>query len=275
MPEGPEIKRIVDSLDAVLTGNYIDEIKFSFPHLKRYETLLSSRKVTSVATRGKAILTAFDNGWNLFTHNQLYGRWLITTPEEIPITNRKLRVSLKAGNHIALLYSASTIEVLHDTDLQNNCFLSSLGPEVLSGEISAGTIVKRLQSKKFRNRRISNLLIDQKFVAGIGTYLCAEILFFARLHPGTKPSKCNNHQLWSLASQILKLTRRSYVTGGITNPPYLVKRLQKKGKTLREEHRFSVYRRASERCYVCSSRIYRSNVGGRPMFHCPCCQAQG
>ena len=62
MPEGPEIRRAADKVAAVLVGREIESISFGLPRLQRFERHLRGRTVTAVDTRGKAMLTRFDNG---------------------------------------------------------------------------------------------------------------------------------------------------------------------------------------------------------------------
>jgi formamidopyrimidine-DNA glycosylase len=45
---------------------------------------MEGKTICQATARGKAILTRFSNGLTLNTHNQLYGRWLITTDGEYP-----------------------------------------------------------------------------------------------------------------------------------------------------------------------------------------------
>ena len=75
MPEGPEIRRAADKVARVLVGNTVEHVAFGLPRLRRFEKRLSGSAVTAVDTRGKAMLTRFDNGLTIYSHNQLYGRW--------------------------------------------------------------------------------------------------------------------------------------------------------------------------------------------------------
>ena len=87
--------------------------------------------VKAIDTRGKAMLTHFDNELTLYSHNQLYGRWFTAKRGEFPDTRRSLRVALHTRSHSALLYSASDISVLTPAQVQSHPFLSRLGPDVL------------------------------------------------------------------------------------------------------------------------------------------------
>ena len=70
MPEGPEIRRAADRIAAVLEGETAERVRFGLPQLKRHEKRLTGRIVKSVTTRGKAILTRFDNDLTIYSHNQ-------------------------------------------------------------------------------------------------------------------------------------------------------------------------------------------------------------
>lgn len=272
MPEGPEIRLAADRVAAALVGRTTTRVSFDFNRLKQYESLFTGFRVIDVGTRGKAMLTCFENDWVIYSHNQLYGRWYICPPGELPDTQRLLRVAIHNTDYSALLYSASDIEVMRQEDLEKHPFLARLGPDVLSEQPDPHEIVSRLQLKVFRNRQLAGLLLDQRFLAGLGNYLRAEILTSARLHPLTKPSDCSERQLLKLARIIINLTRRSYRTGGVINPPGLVKKLKAEGKTGKEDHRFSTYNREGQTCYFCGHEIESSNAGGRKMYFCPICQ---
>ena len=114
MPEGPEIRLAADRVASILLGEKITAADFGLPALKRFEKRLTGARVVAVDTRGKAMLTRFDNGLTLYSHNQLYGRWYTMRQKRMPKTNRSLRVALHTETGSALLYSASDIEVLTD-----------------------------------------------------------------------------------------------------------------------------------------------------------------
>jgi endonuclease-8 len=76
-----------------------------------------------------------------------------------------------------------------------------------------------------------------------------------------------------LAKYIKKLPRRSYSSGGVVNPPALVKVLKSKGKMRKSQYRFSVYKRDGMACYQCGQVIESLVTGGRKMYFCPGCQS--
>ena len=247
MPEGPEIRRAADRIAAVLVGNTVVEVELALPAIKRHETSLTGARVTSVDTHGKAMLTRFDNGLTLYSHNQLYGRWYTTTRPRLPKTSRQLRVALHTRTRSALLYSASDIDVLTPKEVACHPFLSRLGPDVLDRSLDADAIVDRLREKRFRRRSVAALYLDQSFLAGLGNYLRSEILWAARVQPKARPDMLSVSAIAALARQTIVLSRRSYRTRGLTVAPALAKRLEDEGLSF-GRRRFYVFGREGEAC---------------------------
>ena len=272
MPEGPEIRLAADEVEAALVGRAVERIWFAFAHLRRFERRLQEGRVIAVETRGKAMLTHFDSGWTIYSHNQLYGRWYVVARDQLSATGRQLRLALHNDQYSVCLYSASDIDVIRSDKLGEHPFLSRLGPDILNQNPSTADLVERMQSSVFARRQLGALLLDQRFVAGLGNYLRAEILTLAKLHPNQRAVDCTSAQLRRLANQIIKITRRSYRTRGIVNPPALVARLKSQGMTRREEHRFNTYGRAGDACHYCNAEIQFNLTGGRKMYFCPGCQ---
>lgn len=271
MPEGPEIRLAADRVASILLGEKITAAGFGLPGLKRFEKRLTGAKVVAVDTRGKAMLTTFDNGLTLYSHNQLYGRWYTMLQKRMPDTNRSLRVALHTENGSALLYSASDIEVLTEKELSRHPFLLRIGPDILDKELTTQDIVARLKSLRFRNRALAGLYLDQAFLAGNGNYLRSEILWAASVSPAAKPAALDAGVLLSLAKQTLKISRRSYRTRGVTVPPAQAKAAKSEGLKF-AEYRFFVFGRQGLPCYRCDSLIERATMGSRNIFYCPTCQ---
>lgn len=121
MPEGPEIRRAADSLEAAIKGKPLTDVWFAFPQLKPFESQLLGQTVTHIETRGKALLTHFSHNLTLYSHNQLYGVWRVVNADEQPQTTRVLRVRLQTADKAILLYSASDIEMLTPEQLLVHC----------------------------------------------------------------------------------------------------------------------------------------------------------
>ena len=131
MPEGPEIRLAADRLHKVLAGQTIEDAEFTLPGTVRARKRILGKKVERVTCHGKAMLTQFDHGETLYSHNQLYGVWHTTRRGGVPDTRRSLRIALHTHDNSAMLYSATDIELWKTSDLHQHPFLSSLGPDVL------------------------------------------------------------------------------------------------------------------------------------------------
>ena len=83
MPEGPEIRRAADVLATAVVNKPLTDVWFAFPALKPYQSALRGTRITSIETRGKALLTHFSNGLTLYSHNQLYGVWRVVNAGEV------------------------------------------------------------------------------------------------------------------------------------------------------------------------------------------------
>ena len=271
MPEGPEIRRAADELAAALVGTRAERVRFGLPRLKRHERRLSGRVVTAVEARGKALLTRFEGGPVIYSHNQLYGIWSVCAPGRPPTWGRELRLAIHGERRWALLYSASEIEVLDAATVEQHPFLLRLGPDALDPGVSPEQITRRLAEPRFRRRRLDALLLDQGFVAGLGNYLRSEILHFARLHPGRTPEGLDPAERKRLARMCLELPRRSYRTAGVTSSPAVVARMKRAGEPWRS-YRFSAYGREGLPCHGCGEPIERLDSSGRGCFVCPSCQ---
>ena len=271
MPEGPEIKIAADRIAKAIAHRPITEIFFAFKHLKPYEDILAQQLVTRVDTKGKGMLIRFDNGLNIYSHNQLYGKWEIRKAYNYPKTKRQLRLAIHNQKKSALLYSASEIEVLDEDAIAVHPFLSRLGLDVLDSNTTIEKVQTRLSNKSFYRRRFTSLFLDQRFLAGLGNYLRSEILFVARVHPTLRPVDCRPEQIFALAEAAIELPWQSYQTKGITNDLKLVQRIKKQGYT-RQNYRHWVFGRAERPCYICNTPIIKEISGGRRYYFCSNCQ---
>lgn len=273
MPEGPEIRRAADVIAAVLVGQTINTVRFGQPRVRRHARILKGHSVVDVETRGKALLTHFDHGYSIYSHNQLYGVWKVIEGHTLPATNRSLRLLLQTPTHSAILYSASDISVWPTEELSQHPFLQKIGPDIMDRSLQWRAIAKRLMLARFCNKELATLYLDQQFLAGNGNYLRSEVLHDARLPAAARPAQLSRAALGRLARSTLSLSRRSYETGGITLAPGLSKSLQRQGLT-REWRRFYVFGREDSPCYRCGGGIQRTEIGSRRFYYCPTCQAQ-
>ncbi len=273
MPEGPEIRRAADQVERAIAGRTATKVELRLPEIAGYGPRLSGRRVTEVETRGKAMLTHFEGGLTVFSHNQLYGRWYVQRAGTFPRTGRVLRFAVHNDAYSALLYSASQIEVLPAASLAAHPFLSKLGPDLLARDLDEPRLRAHMKSAKFAGRPLHALLLDQAFVAGVGNYLRSEILFEAKLHPLRRAGSLTATEWRRLTKAVLTLGERAYRTGGITNDERRARRLKEQGLR-RSQYRHHVFTRGNQACWTCGGAIRRENLGQRKLFFCPGCQPE-
>ncbi|NJL46327.1 MAG: endonuclease VIII [Leptolyngbyaceae cyanobacterium SM2_5_2] len=271
MPEGPEIRRAADKIHRAIAGNRAEDVFFAFEHLKPYEDQLIGSTVTAVTPYGKALVTGFDNGLGVYSHNQLYGKWVICKPNAAPVTTRQLRFAVYTAERWALLYSASDIEILTAEAVRHHPYIAKLGPDTLDTAVQPATVQARSLEAKFCRRQFATLLLDQGFLGGIGNYLRSEILYVAGIHPRQRPVDCSPARLTTFAEVALALPRQSYRHNGITNDLTLAAQLKAAGHR-RYEYRHWVFGRQGQPCYRCGTGIEKVVIGGRRCYVCSVCQ---
>lgn len=277
MPEGPEIRRMVDDIDKAVGGRTAEQVFFAFERFKEFEQLLAGRTVTSVEARGKAVLVFFsatdtDGPWCVYSHNQLYGKWRMGSADREPSTNRQLRFAVFGGKKAARLYSASDIQLVRPENLGQVEYLGRLGPDPLNQPVGVQDLLAVFNDKRFAGRALGGLLLDQGFVAGIGNYLRSEILFEARLAPSTRPKDLSAIDQERLAEAILEMLQRGYRLKGVTNDPERAERLKQAGWTF-GQRRHMVFNRDGQACHECDGPIEKVRVASRRLYFCRLCQA--
>lgn len=270
MPEGPEIRRAADGVERAVKGRRLSEVYFAFERLKNYEDELRTLGVSRVETYGKAMVTWFGDALAVYSHNQLYGRWMTRRSDKTPKSSRQLRFAMRSEKGSAFLYSASEIEVVEAANLASHPFLAKLGPDPLHAGV--GLRQMRRQMKTFGGRSLGGLLLDQSFVAGLGNYLRSEILFLSGLLPNRRPKDLSAAEQERLGKNIIAVTRRAYETGGITTTTSVAKAAKAAGEK-RRTYRHYAFARDGFRCRTCEDVIERDVSAGRRVYVCPTCQS--
>jgi endonuclease-8 len=272
MPEGPEIRREADAIHAALAGRPLTRVEYRVPGLAAKARTLRGQTVLRAYARGKAMLIEFSNGLTHYSHNQLYGRWRVMQAGKDPDRGRRiLRVVLGNEDRLAVLYSATQIELVPTDEVERHRFISRLGPDVLDETTTVARVIAAISDPRRVRSSLGALLLDQSFIAGIGNYLRSDILFAAGLTHERRAGSLTAPERRRFARAIIDVSRRSYVTEGITNTPAHVRRLTAAG-VKRGALRFRAYGRAGRPCWDCGTRIRRVEANGRALFFCSRCQ---
>ena len=273
MPELPEVETVVRVLAPQLKGKRITGVevlrKTSIAGSPSPLAQLLGRRVLEVFRRGKFIRLELDGGYGAAIHLRMTG-WLsvIQASAVKALDGRHIRLRLELDNGAAYL-------VFRDVRafgrvwcgplplLEQKKALASLGPEPLA--IAAATFARRLRARK---GRLKSLLLDQKFLAGIGNIYADETLFDARLHPLARADKVKPAAAVRLCASIQKILKRAIRAGGTTIDSFE----DPNRNAGRFQRRLRVYGRAGEACVNCGAPIRRITVGQRGTWFCPRCQ---
>lgn len=268
MPEGPETKRMADTIKSALVDKEIVSAKFLHPSLE--ELSLEKISINDITSKGKAVLIRLKNNKTIVTHNQLYGRWTSNLINTKINHNRSLRVEFITRSKAVRLWSATDISLYNTEDENNHPYIKNLGPDVLEAETTYQVIYDRLTSKKFRNRQFSGTLLNQNFIAGLGNYLRSEILFFSKIMYNQNASQLTDDQNELLSKNIKDVSMRTYRQKGKTIffDDLMLKKLDKQAKS----RRFMVFARESLPCYNCDDLIIKVFTASRRLYYCPNCQ---
>ncbi|HEV2884754.1 MAG TPA: DNA-formamidopyrimidine glycosylase family protein [Pyrinomonadaceae bacterium] len=197
MPEGPEVRKYADALDAVLSGRAIKSLtvrtREARAWLKENETRLRGRDVLRVRSHGKHLLGYIDGGFYFHSHLMMWGRWQALKGRSPAEVDRRERARIVVSRGAAILFSAPIFNAGEGDPYKQIENLASLGPDVLPYPRGKGGR-RAFNKAEFRRRlllpahlgiTIGATLLNQQIVAGLGNYLRAEVLFSCRLNPWT------------------------------------------------------------------------------------------
>ena len=268
MPEGPEIFLAARAVHAAVAAQPIS-LDLRYPPLAAKARSLRGVPITRVHARSKAMLTEFANGVVLYSHNQLYGQWVVHAAGQ-PLLAKQIRLIITTPHHHTVLYSATDFAWLKAGHEEAHPYIAKLGPEVLSTQVAAQHIAQRLAT--FPRRVIADALLDQQILAGLGNYLRADILLLARVNPLRKISTLSPAELLRIGKASKTLTHRSVQRNGVVRPWAQYQAARKAGADY-EAARFYAFDRQGAPCWACATPIARVVQGGRGLFYCPQCQA--
>ncbi len=221
MPEGPECKRIGESLakevsNKTLVGIDILGGRYTKKEPSGLSDLISELPigVVGVGVHGKFIYWILLKEYSLWNTLGMSGFW---SGEEQKHSRLKFR--FLDGSHVYFndTRNFGTIKLVKGkSELLKK--LQSLGPDMLSEDVEDTTFIAALRKKNKHN--ICKVLMDQSVVAGVGNYVKAEALWLARINPSHCVKDLSDQKLIQLNFAIKTVLRESYKSGGATIKSY-------------------------------------------------------
>jgi len=257
VPEGDVVWYTARQLHEALAGRVLTRSDFRVP---RYATVsLAGQQVTEAVARGKHLLIRTSGGLSIHTHLKMDGFWRVR-PAGTPLgESYKVRLLLVNEDQQAAGYLLGVTEVLPTPE--EHRATGHLGPDLLGPDWDAAEAVRRLSQRE--ERPIGEALLDQRNLAGIGTWFLAEMLFLRGIDP-SRPvgSIADLDALVNLGQRLLNANKARI---GHTST----------GDTRRGQESW-VYGRAGRACRRCRTPIRRGEQGPagqeRLRFWCPNCQ---
>jgi formamidopyrimidine-DNA glycosylase len=145
--------------------------------------------------------------------------------------------------------------------------LAHLGPDPLSDGWSAAVLGRALAGRK---GRLKLLLMDQRFVAGIGNIYSDEALFEAGLRFDRPAGTLASDEVARLHRAVRSTLREAVALRGssLRDAQYV----DLFGAPGEYQSRHRVYGREGEPCPRCGGPVRRISLGGRSTFLCEACQ---
>jgi formamidopyrimidine-DNA glycosylase len=278
MPELPEVETIRRDLEKEVVGRRIKQVAVSNDRaIRRHEAAdsftshLESRKITAVHRRGKYLLLWLEGGDVLVVHLGMSGQLLRARSTKEPMEKHThVVVTFTQGGQLRYVDPRTFGEmfVTAGGELEHQVpDLAHLGFDPLDDVMSWNRFGELLQA---RHSKLKPLLMDQKFVAGLGNLYADEILWNAGLR-------------WDRGSDSLSSQEVRRLYRAMTET--LQDAIKHRGSSLADEQyrdlfgevgdyqgHHNVYDREGEPCRRCRSPIVRVKTQGRSTFMCEHCQ---
>jgi formamidopyrimidine-DNA glycosylase len=300
MPELPEVETIVRDLRPLLMGRRIhsacvfwDRTIASTPSTKSLDELtraqrfcldVAGRRVASVTRRGKHVVLHLDDGGCLIVHLRMTGHLLWEGIAPAGTVVRETGADYVYARSDDDKHTRAVFELdggrLRFTDTRKfgriwltegdeaEAVLGDLGPEPLADDFTLADFAARLRR---RRGRIKPLLLNQRFLAGLGNIYVDESLHQARIHPLRTADSLTDDEVARLHAAIRRVLAAGIANRGTSLGDYS-DYLDAQGQQGGHQRYLLVYGRPGEPCVTCDTPIARIVVGGRSTHFCPCCQ---
>ena len=270
MPELPEVEIISRGLRGIVGRRIVDvDVRWqrtvATPEPAAFAQRLQGRRIAGIDRRGKWLSLRLQGGDCLLIHLRMSGR-LVVEPREAQ-DDRHARVLFALDDGRRLRFSDTRKfgrMVLTDHPEE---VLGDLGPEPLAEGFTSRRLMEMLRG---RRARLKPLLLDQRFLAGLGNIYADEALWRAGLHPLRRSDSLSVEEVRRLHRAIREVLRKAIARGGTTLEDE--RYVGADGQPGEFAARLAVYGRAGERCPRCEGTIERIVVGGRGTHLCPRCQ---
>lgn len=261
MPEGDTLWRTAHRLNQALAGDALVLADLRWASVATVD--LRAMTTVEVAARGKHLLHRLDSGLTVHSHLRMEGQWRIAHPgpeTERALRNPDLRAALGTEQWTALGLRLGMLDVVPTA--QEHTRVGHLGPDVLGHDWDPARAVANLAAYE---GFVGDALLDQRTLAGVGTFWASEALFAERILPWRRTSDVGGERLAHLVDRIHTLMDRGKENAA-----------QSSTGILRRGQESWVHGRSGRPCRRCGDTIRVAMTGDQPrqrtLFSCPTCQ---
>ena len=240
-----------------LQGRTIQNVEIRQTRVVRGDLFpVAGKRVIHTSRRGKFIVIELDEGY-LLVHLGMTGKLLLNGE----ITKHTHAIfTLDRG---VLLYTDSRQFGRLEYSIELPRRIAALGPEPLL--VSFEEFAESLRARK---AQMKALLLNQRFVAGIGNIYADEALFRAKIHPRTNSARLSRPRARVLYQAIQAVLNAAIAAKGSSISDYVDSEGNK--GSFQSEH--LVYQQTGMPCSVCGTPIKRTLVCQRGTHYCSKCQ---
>lgn len=288
MPELPEVETIRLGVERHVRGRVLDDIHLLSARATRHDpdldafADLTGREIREVARRGKFLWFVLDGAERaLVVHLGMSGQLLFRhEPHAEPA--RHLAAILELGGPRLEFVDQRTFGYVRTSPFVSTddgapggtgttrgvlpASLSHIGRDALDPHLDVAAAAGAMARTSSAIKRV---LLDQRYVSGIGNIYADETLHAARVHPEEPANLLGEERLAGVVSAAAEVMRAAVAVGGTSFDALYVDADGEAGYFARE---LRAYGRAGAPCRGCGGPIVRSVVGGRSTFTCVACQ---
>jgi len=288
MPELPEVEVVKRSLINKTQNLIVKAVKINDGRLRYKINRKKIKKIIglrfkNIARRSKYLLFFFNKDIVMLVHLGMTGKFFYINKKKekhktsfyYDINDEKDkkhdRVIFHLSNNQKLIYNDirkfGFIKFINKANLDQNAHLKYLGPELLSTKFNIEYFKNYIKGKE---KTIKELLMDQKFVSGLGNIYVNEVLFFSGIIPTKKINNLSKKDIKKIIKLSKTIISKAIKFGGSSIKDFS----SSSGKKGSFQQHFSVYGKKGEKCLNknCKKNIIKIVISNRATFYCPKCQ---
>ena len=237
---------------------------------KEFTSRLEGRKISKVERHGKYILMELDDGDVLVTHFGMSGQF-VRGNKRMPVApHTHVVMTFTQGGDLRFIDPRTFGElfVTSQDELGKVKELNHIAIDPLDQVFTWPTFQMKLAEKA---AKMKSLLMDQKFISGLGNIYSDEVLFAAGLRYDRMSDTLSSQEVRRLYRAIQETLQDAIRYRGTTLEDDAYVDLNGEPGAFQAE--LKVYGRAGQPCRRCRTPIESVKIGGRNAYYCPQCQS--